>query len=732
MGLRIQTNVAAMNAHRQLGISDSRMGKSLSRLSSGYRINKAADDAAGLAIAGTLALIAFIDILVTFELPEGAVERLLASYSFRAGMGLVVLPGCLAALIKAIQVQLGRAAPEWRWIVRFAAGCAIIGLLVMTSAIFRLTDIAAPDIWILTLGSFVFLGLYMLPVMQRRPHLLHVTAWALLAALFVVQFLPMALRWPGVERIAFPKSQVRYLHYLLLESRLTWLPVILALGLILARLFPAMARAVRRVGVLDRAVEKAGGFNPSRWPDQIERPIVAISLVAMLGLGFGVYYAVYLLPGFSKEVSQKHILELYYDSEGRRDLGDNIFKYYGTSKSGAEDKNFYTAPIPEITSQNDLTSVLLAEKDEVIKVNRSSSHPGPQHVLLRGFSAANDADEDGQRDVPAEAGLATSLEDSRLVDDSKNWEPDQWQGYSLYNWRGAVFSIISNDENSLTLSGVPTLPMNRAASSRYAIDMPEAARHDATSLLYSRNYVVLSQEAFSSVNYSFRTKSGGMHIPVLDGTNVNFLMAASYLFEGEENFNRFAQHSLEKDVFNTLVAWTAQPGSDAADHAVPDDLAEHGPLRSGKINFNDQVTLHGFQLKSTSLARGDKLNLRLIFECTGKVTTSWKIFIHMDSTGASNRIHGDHWPLNMAPSDDEDQKKKCIGCWRTNHWVKGDIIIDDFETEVPLGSPSGIYNINLGFYTPGSDKRLKVKDFDKKKVRHDGKDRVFIGTFEVH
>ena len=43
-----------MNAHRQLGISDSRMGKSLSRLSSGFRINKAADDAAGLAIAGKL------------------------------------------------------------------------------------------------------------------------------------------------------------------------------------------------------------------------------------------------------------------------------------------------------------------------------------------------------------------------------------------------------------------------------------------------------------------------------------------------------------------------------------------------------------------------------------------------------------------------------------------------------------------------------------------------------
>ena len=51
MGLRIQNNIAAMNAHKNLQISDSAMSKSLQRLSSGYRINNAADDAAGLAIS---------------------------------------------------------------------------------------------------------------------------------------------------------------------------------------------------------------------------------------------------------------------------------------------------------------------------------------------------------------------------------------------------------------------------------------------------------------------------------------------------------------------------------------------------------------------------------------------------------------------------------------------------------------------------------------------------------
>ena len=51
MGFRIQNNIAAMNAQRNLQISDTGLSKSLERLSSGYRINSAKDDAAGLAIS---------------------------------------------------------------------------------------------------------------------------------------------------------------------------------------------------------------------------------------------------------------------------------------------------------------------------------------------------------------------------------------------------------------------------------------------------------------------------------------------------------------------------------------------------------------------------------------------------------------------------------------------------------------------------------------------------------
>jgi flagellin len=51
MGLRIQNNVEAFNAHRNLTATANSAAKSMERLSSGYRINRAADDAAGLAIS---------------------------------------------------------------------------------------------------------------------------------------------------------------------------------------------------------------------------------------------------------------------------------------------------------------------------------------------------------------------------------------------------------------------------------------------------------------------------------------------------------------------------------------------------------------------------------------------------------------------------------------------------------------------------------------------------------
>ncbi|PZN07932.1 MAG: flagellin, partial [Bacillota bacterium] len=49
--MRINHNIAALNAWRNLSQTSGLLNKSLERLSSGLRINRAADDAAGLAIS---------------------------------------------------------------------------------------------------------------------------------------------------------------------------------------------------------------------------------------------------------------------------------------------------------------------------------------------------------------------------------------------------------------------------------------------------------------------------------------------------------------------------------------------------------------------------------------------------------------------------------------------------------------------------------------------------------
>src|SRR5512136_890646 len=51
MGLTINTNIASLNAQRNLNTSQLQLSQSMQRLSSGLRINSAADDAAGLAIS---------------------------------------------------------------------------------------------------------------------------------------------------------------------------------------------------------------------------------------------------------------------------------------------------------------------------------------------------------------------------------------------------------------------------------------------------------------------------------------------------------------------------------------------------------------------------------------------------------------------------------------------------------------------------------------------------------
>lgn len=52
--MRIQHNISAINSYRNLGVNQSALSKNLEKLSSGYRVNRAGDDAAGLAISESM------------------------------------------------------------------------------------------------------------------------------------------------------------------------------------------------------------------------------------------------------------------------------------------------------------------------------------------------------------------------------------------------------------------------------------------------------------------------------------------------------------------------------------------------------------------------------------------------------------------------------------------------------------------------------------------------------
>src|SRR5947207_15526042 len=54
MSMRINTNIEAFNAQRNLGLTSASYAKSVEKLSSGLRINRAGDDAAGLSISEKL------------------------------------------------------------------------------------------------------------------------------------------------------------------------------------------------------------------------------------------------------------------------------------------------------------------------------------------------------------------------------------------------------------------------------------------------------------------------------------------------------------------------------------------------------------------------------------------------------------------------------------------------------------------------------------------------------
>ena len=482
---------------------------------------------------------------------------------------------------------------------------------------------------------------------------------------------------------------------------------------------------------------------PYRALELVERPRVFVPIVAIFAFGFALLYNNQLVNALSFHVSQKHILETVKQSEEGDGYRERLYQT-GIGKSSSD--NFYTRNIPTVRTP-DLAKALRAlsgTSDQLLPVSLAGKNE-IENRLIRAFSLANDADGDGHRDYRADAGMLTGqdLKQRTVEDRTKNWVADQWKGQWLIDSDGWIFPIRSNTTNTIHYDAAirrvtdkkdaglkgrksPRYSSNQPVQNRYILDSPEAKDHASSAMSDERLYFLLPKigqrapaysdsGSFSDLNHQYRKLSGGRHLKVLDDRSSQILLATNAMRSGEQDKNWLRDATMNDAQFLNRVEAGLVRGTNPKK-----------PL-DGLVNWEDKLLLVGWAMDSYALSKGQTLRIHLFFKVLKPLKQSMKIFMHIDRAG--HRIHGDHWPHPVKKGKDG---KHCIGCFQTNHWLPGDIVVDTFEQDIPIGAPSGKTDIWLGFFNPQSDKRLPVTKWDRKTAHYPGKDnRVRIGSFEV-
>jgi flagellin len=160
MSLRINTNVEAFNAHRQLSATSDKLGKAMERLSSGYRINRAADDAAGLAISEKLqgqiggldqAQRNAQDAISLVQTAEGSLQEVHSMLQRVRDLAVQYKNGSLSASDKsAIQSEINMLASE---VERIGSSAQFNGILLLSAANMITFQVGAEDGEVITVST---------------------------------------------------------------------------------------------------------------------------------------------------------------------------------------------------------------------------------------------------------------------------------------------------------------------------------------------------------------------------------------------------------------------------------------------------------------------------------------------------------------------------------------------------------------------------------------------------
>jgi len=443
---------------------------------------------------------------------------------------------------------------------------------------------------------------------------------------------------------------------------------------------------LNRAAVRRPAIDLVRGYGLSA-ANLLQRPGPAIFMLGAAAAIFATGYAHGLLPGMSLHFSQKHLIARV-DAVGGTVDGDGVprtFKHASGGRSSIQN-NFYTRSMPTIADREAVLD-LLAGLDVGTRVSDFGETSRSIDLAIPGWRDENDTDKDGKRDHKAFTGLADKVDGlqvdvavraGRDKESVKPWAKNAWKGARLHIGDDHSIGVLGNGARSLQLAGPTPLVPGDARRAVFSLDSnPGEGIHRASAMLRGARYAVLAKDEFSMLNHAFRVKHG-RHIRVLDARSSRLVLAASHLPDGAPDENWLAKAVIDAKTFDGLKGVTKVA-----------------------VNWNDEFHMIGYSLASRSVRRSQKYLLKLYLKVIKAPSVSWKLFMH------PHPLHRDLWPLAYKKPS-KATEKSCSGCFRSDHWRPGDIVVFPIEQEVPLGTNAGANDVILGWYNPLSDKRLQV------------------------
>ena len=282
----------------------------------------------------------------------------------------------------------------------------------------------------------------------------------------------------------------------------------------------------------------------------------------------------------------------------------------------------------------------------------------------------------------------------------ETYEAHKGQGEALATYQ------VSTHQASYYFSDIDKIPNITELKRRFQAD--------------ERVFVVLPRDRLASLNYEVRKGTKPRrNLHVIDDRSSRYVLASNLLREGEDERSQIAWAILDE---RPRPVYQLAPLNEKKERQFP-QFDKKLQILGYEVYHQDEVDKWGNPSTEATEAlsalkkaggrpvykAGEKLVIRYYFKVLRRVTSSQKVFLHVDLPG--NRINGDHVPVNEQ--------------FPTNYWLPGDYVVDTQWLAIEPGSQAGIYTMYMGFFL--GSRRMAVTP----PSGHDGSDRVKLGQIEV-